>query len=164
MTEVLNPRSLRLRRVYNYWANLKDGDRPPKRKQLDPLDLGAAILPYLILIDVVNDGEDFRYRLVGSALALAAGCDFTGKTVREFVQPEKLSEIIESYERCLKTGQICCSFGDFGDTNREFIQYERLVLPLCNEDGKICQMLVAFELQGEYSNATAGTYSQRVYS
>lgn len=54
----------------------------PTRAQVDPLALGAALLPYVVIIEVLDDGFDFRWRLFGSRHEAEYGADLTGTTVR----------------------------------------------------------------------------------
>jgi hypothetical protein len=53
----------------------------PARRDLDPGDI-PALLPYLMIVDKVDDG--FRYRLVGTATAREIGHDPTGSIVGSY--------------------------------------------------------------------------------
>ena len=74
-----NPRFLELKA---YWE-LKRGARPmPTRAMIDPLDLKAH-LGWLILAEMLPDGSDMRWRLIGSNIVDAYGRDSTGKRLSE---------------------------------------------------------------------------------
>lgn len=52
---------------FDYW-DARRGDREmPSRQDIDPADI-PQLLPHLSLIDVVDAGARFRYRLVGTAV------------------------------------------------------------------------------------------------
>src|SRR5437764_3091385 len=67
-----------LRFLTTYWRGLARPGTLPHLKQIDPLALRPA-LGYVMLLDLVENGQDFRYRLYGSLLASISGFDMTGK-------------------------------------------------------------------------------------
>lgn len=72
----------------SYWRHKSQLGRLPSRKDIEPRDLKSH-LPWAILAESVNGGDDFRYRVVGTRVAEYFLGDGTGKTVREaFVNPE----------------------------------------------------------------------------
>ncbi|MFD2264299.1 PAS domain-containing protein [Lacibacterium aquatile] len=68
--------------VYRYWAAKRAGKLMPRRADIDPMAL-KTYLPSLMLVDVVDPPDEFRYRLVGTLLCRARGYDPTGKPVFE---------------------------------------------------------------------------------
>lgn len=68
----------RLRRLYGYWNERRQGRAFPARRDLDPTDF-AYILGHVLLIEALYDPLRFRFRLHGSELARRAGYDMTGK-------------------------------------------------------------------------------------
>lgn len=69
-----------LRDLYLYWHGKKDGRLWPAGADIDTADLGP-LLPYSMLVDVLQDGRYFRFRLIGADVAL--GVDPTGKLQHE---------------------------------------------------------------------------------
>src|SRR5262249_37290190 len=63
--------------VNDYWCSLAVASAPPNRRDVDALQLRSA-LGYVMLVDVVDDGHDFCYRLYGSTIARVSGADLTG--------------------------------------------------------------------------------------
>lgn len=53
-------------------------------------------LSWIVMLDVLNGGEDFRYRLVGTLVAQYFMADGTGRTVRECFRPETPAEMREA--------------------------------------------------------------------
>ncbi len=53
--------------VRGYWQTQRGMAVMPRRQDIAPADM-KAYLPNILLADVIGDGEDFRYRLVGSQL------------------------------------------------------------------------------------------------
>src|SRR5690349_8298694 len=57
-----------LTRLFCYWQAKRGGRAMPARADIDPAEI-KALLPYMILVDVIYDTEaglDFVYRLVGT--------------------------------------------------------------------------------------------------
>ena len=63
----------------------------PARGDLDPVDL-KALLPLLILIDVVPDERRYVYRLVGTREVEMRGGDPTGKAVKDAYYAESAED------------------------------------------------------------------------
>jgi hypothetical protein len=55
----------------------------PARADFDPITLPRALLPNMILLEVYQQPQRFRYRLMGTAVAEMLGEDWTGKYVDE---------------------------------------------------------------------------------
>jgi hypothetical protein len=71
----------------DYW-NAKRGDREmPGRQDIDPGEI-PQLLPHLTLIDVLEGGARFRYRLVGTAVVDAFKRNHTGHHVDEIDAPQ----------------------------------------------------------------------------
>ena len=65
-----------------YWDVLRGNRRFPSRQALSIRRM-APFLRHLALIEVLDGGADYRFRLVGDAHVEARGADFTGQTVIE---------------------------------------------------------------------------------
>jgi hypothetical protein len=65
--------------LLGYWQE-KRGARPlPARRDIDPLEIGTALLPHLVLADLFDRGTHVRFRLVGTAVVKRLGFDPTGR-------------------------------------------------------------------------------------
>ena len=62
-----------------YWIDKRGSRLLPSRRDIDPVEIPPKILPHLQIIDVVDGGARFRYRLIGTATVDAYGEDFTGR-------------------------------------------------------------------------------------
>jgi hypothetical protein len=74
--------------VLSYWRHKSTPSRPPTRKEIELRDLKSH-LPWIILAESIDDGADFRYRVVGTRVAEYFLGDGTGKTVREALAGEE---------------------------------------------------------------------------
>jgi len=82
---VADPESLTsaiCRNGLEHWRRLR-GERPmPGRDAVDPSAM-RALLPYTFLVDVLEPGGDFRYRLVGTDIVAHTPRDNTGLRLSE---------------------------------------------------------------------------------
>ncbi|QDO99346.1 PAS domain-containing protein [Ferrovibrio terrae] len=72
------------RLAIDLWQVKRAGRVMPARADFDPVEL-KPILPRLILIDVISDPPDFRYRLAGTMSRDLRGVEVTGHSVLDLV-------------------------------------------------------------------------------
>ncbi len=65
-----------------YWRSLRGTRRFPSRYALSTREM-VPFLQHIALIQVLNGGEDYLFRLVGDAHIDARGYDFSGETIAE---------------------------------------------------------------------------------
>src|SRR5277367_5708643 len=68
--------------LFAYWASLRDGERLPGRRHLDPAGI-KRLLPTVSLIDVTHEPLEFRMRLAGTGLYGVYGREITGKRLSD---------------------------------------------------------------------------------
>lgn len=135
-----------LRVIYEYWAAMPRCTRGrfaglPLASELDPLEVHRA-LGYLMLLDVLEGGEDFRYRVYGSKIADVVGFDSTGLLVSE-TKPHPITRLLFQavYRAVMKVGKPIFTKHEPA-MNIAVVTWYRLVLPMVDEDGEISQILV----------------------
>jgi hypothetical protein len=72
--------------LLSWWQGLRVDEKLPHIDVIDPFALKPA-LGSMLLVDVLNEGEDFFYRLYGTEIATRAGWDLTGKKLSEIDTP-----------------------------------------------------------------------------
>jgi hypothetical protein len=75
-----------LRHLLDYWNRLRGTRAMPARSELDPKQIRRS-LRYVHIYDIVEGGEDFRARLVGTSVFPGLDEDQTGKLVSEHPDP-----------------------------------------------------------------------------
>lgn len=129
--------------AYRWWRARIDAGRLPSRSQFDPLD-NRFLLGRIVFFDVIRDqrGVDFRYRLWGSEITTLVGRDHTGRLHSEVVAPEAMP----FGRRCFfwmmehRLCQVARQRVPF--ENREFLDYERLGLPLSSDGAEVDQIML----------------------
>ncbi len=70
--------------LHGYWLSRCQGRPFPPRADIDPVDI-PALLEYLMLVDVLDEPLDFRYRLVGGHIVAQTGRSLQGQTMRAMI-------------------------------------------------------------------------------
>jgi hypothetical protein len=68
-------------RAWNKWRGFH---ALPARESLNPRDLGAYMVN-VSLVRVVDDGEDYEFRIIGDAHRQAYGVNYTGSRMRDVI-------------------------------------------------------------------------------
>jgi len=94
----------RFRHARLYWNTIRGDRRFPARRDYDPVDV-PCLLPFTALIEVCEQGRDFRYRLIGTAIDALNQGYHTGQrlsTIRPEAQPAIRAADLR---RCCEAGQ-----------------------------------------------------------
>ena len=126
---IREPRTATLLDFYQ-WLPAEGG--PPRRRLADAFSL-KPWLGNLMILQPVDGGADFAYRLYGTAIAEVAGFDMTGRRVSEFASRTG-AFFLTTYRRCLETDAPWLTH-NLGEHAKRFVVWERLILPFATEDG-----------------------------
>jgi hypothetical protein len=132
--------SARLQDLLSWWQALRRHPDLPAPDSIDPLQIRPA-LGYVLLLDVVDDGEDFRYRLFGSTLSEVSGFDMTGRLASEHEAGRYVVQFgIALYRAVMRRRQpVFTAYGPAGAKTTE--SWHRLVLPFAGDDGRVLRFL-----------------------
>jgi hypothetical protein len=88
--------------AYDYWRRLSE-TRLPRREEIDPIAV-ASILSNIMLLDVLDGGRDFRYRLAGSTVEANFGGSLRGVVLSDILKEfPSFEPIIDVKRRCAAT-------------------------------------------------------------
>jgi hypothetical protein len=136
----------RVRALYDYWqARCRDG-RPPRRSDIDPVDL-PNLLRWLWLVDVARDAPGwpmrFRCRLMGTEHVRTMGHDPTGKWMDEAFPTFLTNPTYADYVQVAEKGVPSYRAGvPLYHLNKGHVRMERIMLPLLGT-GKTIDMMLA---------------------
>lgn len=94
-TALADPRFGRIIQLYNYWLNHRTIGIPDRR-DIDPVSLGAAILPYIVMIDILADRADYRWRLFGSAHEAEYGANLQGMVLSDLSEANPSAHVFKA--------------------------------------------------------------------
>lgn len=137
-----------LRFLMDYWHGMRRGDGLPSAAGIDPVKM-RPVLGNVMLLDVLDGGADFRYRLYGSNIAERAGFDMTGKRVSDIKTGGAVATFFRHiYQAVLKRRQPIYTQHQPPVTIAVTTWY-RLILPLAEADAEINRLLVG-NIPGEW--------------
>jgi hypothetical protein len=133
-----------LRQGVAYW-NAKCGERMmPARTDLDPAEM-IAILPHVILIDVLREPLDFRYRLIGTITEEHMAEPYTGRRLSEISHQRAPSRIWSCCERVVESQQPLRSDIPYVGPKQDFTTIEDIMLPLASDGATVDMIFVVVE-------------------
>jgi hypothetical protein len=148
---------------YEYWAQCRTrSGRPlPGRQHIDPIEM-APFLRHVVLFDVLREAgrHRFRHRLVGTEFAEIFGRDVTGQNLEDAGSVERMEAVHKRFSLMVDAQVLVYGVSPSPVTERNFIQYEHLTLPLA-ADGETVDMLFGVRCilptlePAEYGYATA---------
>lgn len=139
-----------------YWHGKRGGRLMPARRDIDPTEI-PRLLAHLQMIDVIDRGARFRYRLVGTAIVETFGQDYTGRFVDEQFLGARGDFIQKIYRTVCDERRPVFLRNDYRTAKGLSIVAVRLFLPL-SQDGEQVSIIVGacrFELP---RGALAGTW------
>lgn len=129
--------------LYDYWHGLR-GDRDmPLRRLFDPLHI-PALLPNILLNEVVGRPPRFRIRVEGSAVSAARGFDATGKFLDEDGVVTLKDDVLAGYSAMVVDRKPLYGTGAFTETSGRAGKLYRLALPMSAEGHRVDFILVGF--------------------
>lgn len=136
--------------LYRYWEGVRGDRTAPARADVDPVHIPRALLPDLLLTEVVrtHGRRRYRFRLVGSRVSELAGRDLSRQFLDEALPGAfgYRDYIIGLYDAIDDTGQPVYSRSSYitFDTSQEpERETHRLMLPLVDGEGTLTHVLAA---------------------
>jgi len=127
----------------------------PATQFVDPIKLAPA-LGYLLLVDVIDGGNDFVYRLFGSQISAVSGFDMTRKRLSDHPASPYIREFSMALYRAvmIRREPVWSHYGPAMAVSTA--AWERVVLPLVDTSGTVCRFLVAIVPIGLDGNILKG--------
>jgi hypothetical protein len=129
-----------LRFLRDHWSRLADGGAPPHYRQIDPLAMRPA-LGYVMLLDAVEGGRDFRYRLYGSLIARVSNLDMTGRLLSDHTASPYVTELGLAVNRAALQRRLPIYTERTPAAAERTIRWQRLALPLVDDAGTVTRLL-----------------------
>jgi hypothetical protein len=130
-------------KVLAYWQAKLQGRLMPTRSDIDPLEL-VKFLPFICIVDVVDDPRRFVYRLVGTGEVEVRGYDPTGKSVAEGYFAATPEAALKNYEHVRVNRAPYYEKDEFQMVDR-YVGEANLFLPL-SDDGETVNKIMVFSI------------------
>jgi hypothetical protein len=114
-----------------YWRDLRADQPMPSRESVDPAAI-RSLLPYTFLVDILDGGADYRYRLVGTDIVAHTPRDNSGASLSEIEDQGTQKQLLALYSS-VTAGQVP-RFQRIAYRTRLGLRswYETVVCPLCD--------------------------------
>lgn len=137
----------RLETLYRYWLDRRGERAMPRRADIDPVAIPAAIWPHVMILEVIREGAKirFRYRRAGAVFWRADGAEPTGHFIEEVLPTVAgyLDYVVAIYTEMTETGRPMYSENYFTRDGQSVpMRTRRVSLPLSN-DGAIVDAILA---------------------
>ena len=129
-----------------YWNRIRAGREMPARADLNPGDV-PKLLPYMILIDVLHDPLDFRYRLIGTEIDRIVARNYKGVKFSGLPEKRAPNPIWQHHQETVETRapvrKELSYYGPDGDVRR----IEHCLMPFSSDGKTVDQILVAVDIE-----------------
>jgi len=147
----MNIKNTPLRRLFEYWRAKASARVAPRRCDIDPVLEIPAIVPHVGLVEVLEGGRDFRFRLAGGEMRDMFGRELRGARLSEIRLNDDAAGTLAEYQAVATTCRPGCRFHDFTQRGGQRIRYECLVCPLIDDHGQVHMLLVGMCFDSSYS-------------
>ncbi|WP_193185516.1 PAS domain-containing protein [Nisaea sediminum] len=135
-------------RFLRLWEDRCVGEALPSRKSFEITDL-KEWLGHILILDAIDGGADFRYRLVGVEIVRAVGRDYTGRLMSEceFEVPARqvigeFRAVVEARRPLVRRGHVTWA------PDRSWRSFQSVHAPLAS-DGHIVDKTMGVLLIGD---------------
>ena len=116
--------------LYDYWHDECAAAVPLPKDLIDPVRLPAEILPRFVIIEVLREPLDFRYRLLGTNVIRFFGRDSTGKRFSEISYPQPHGDRLMNYLTMIVNENAVVYRETTADwANRDYLTIASMFLP-----------------------------------
>jgi hypothetical protein len=130
-----------LNNLLRYWRGLQIADRLPRYAKFDPLEV-PSMLGYLMLVDVVDQGEDFVFRVYGSQISRSTGFDMTGKRLSNIPTHPSLVALFLSSFQAVTQQRLPLLSSHQPPPTQPIRQWTSLTMPMVDENENVGRLLI----------------------
>jgi len=116
--------------VLSTWEAKRRDRFAPHPSELDAFALPPSVLPRIVLVDVIDAGARFRFRLIGTAVALSSGADFTGQHVDEALTGAVRDSVLSHYRTVVERKRPALAVAEYHLPVGQTVKNSRLAVPL----------------------------------
>ena len=143
LTILDRPESPAMHDLHAYWTVKRGARCAPGRHEIDPLEIKSH-LGTLFMLDVLEAGRDYRYRLIGTRIVEVSGRDATGSCFSDLYasQPEALNTVLRVFAPAVSEVRPVFASGQmFWLPERDFRRFEGGYFPLSTDGAEVDVLL-----------------------
>ena len=114
----------------------------PHYKEMKPTVIEPSILPNMAVVDIVDGGKDYLFRVYGTAHVAQYGADLTGRRISDIEKANPASKVIRELYTLVLENRDAVFFELFYLNKNDIIKKATgVMLPLVDERGDICRLI-----------------------
>lgn len=147
--EALSPQQYQ---AFEYWQSLAAPGGVPLFSDFELLACPTGALPLIHIVDVLDGGEEFKYRYWGSGFRNHLGYDGTGRVIGDLRPVEIVEPVRDANRRVMRERRAMAMMSEFERGVRaSSMGFQRFLrLPLATPDGDIGQIVSVVEFLQNY--------------
>lgn len=126
--------------LHDHWQARMRENSFPYRSDFNPFEL-RPFLGHLLILEIVDEFDESRYRLFGSILADYLQVDLTGKRLKDISLKQSRSIFLEYRNLLIENSPLAVFNQALVEGN--LTRYEKLMLPLSSDEKPIAMILAA---------------------
>ena len=127
--------------LHEVWLKAKKDDLMPRKRTM-AADQLKELMPFVYIMNILDDGADFSVRFMGSAIAQSLGGDYTNIKMSDFASHPSTWRT-DVYRKVMARKAPMVTAVDLGDFEREYTKTECILLPLANDAGEFTMIMCA---------------------
>ncbi|WP_262696273.1 PAS domain-containing protein [Kordiimonas aquimaris] len=127
------------KQLFSLWQSKCGADDMPLRHEMDAASL-QSMMPYIYIVDILDDGADFCMRFMGSAIVQSIGRDYTGVKASENKDAESNWRALV-YRSVYEARKPMFTRVPLSDFERSHVMTECALLPLANRHGDFSMIM-----------------------
>ncbi len=132
-----------------YWQRIRANRAMPSRADLNPGDI-PKLLPFIILMDVLHDPLDFRYRLIGTEIDRIVHKNYRGMRLSEIPGKEAPNPIWQHHQETVEARSPVRKELTYSGPDGDVRRIEHCLMPFSSDGKTVEQILVAVEIERQY--------------
>jgi hypothetical protein len=143
---VSETQSVKLRRAVSTWYRLRGDVFAPSRAHVQPAELKDA-LPWLVIVDVLDDGMDYRFALGGQRTIELVGGRHAGVAISQLSESPFFSRVGRFFTRCCEdAAPIAVGPITVHKKPSDWLEAEAVALPLSDDGARVTGILAVMDL------------------
>jgi hypothetical protein len=128
-----------------YWDRIRGVRAIPRRNDLDPVDI-PKLLPFIMLVDVLDGPPDFKFRLIGTEIDAIISDDYLGRRFSAIPHMTSGNKVWAEYETVVRGRQPLTGAVDYVGADRYVRGIRHCLMPLSADGETVDMVFVAVEI------------------
>lgn len=128
-----------------YWETIRGERAVPRRRDFDPTDI-PRLLPHVVFLDVIDAGDDFRFRVIGDAIRSVSFGNHTGQLMSSLPHINQDGPLMTGLRDAVTSLAPIRTPVPYEGPLKEVVMRDHLILPFTGEDGEVSHLLLTIDL------------------